>query len=77
VEEVYVKVMQVDKTIKLFQTMAIVNMNMRNLILEVNNLKNRLVTWRRRRQCYKRNWINKKSSRRGISIIWKFGGRTR
>ncbi len=44
VEEVATEVMQVDKGIELFQTMAIVNLNMENLILEVNNLKNRLAT---------------------------------
>ncbi len=41
-EEAVVEVMQVDKTIELFQTMAIMNVNMGNLILEVNNLKKRL-----------------------------------
>ncbi len=35
--------MKVDKTIELFQTITIVNLNMGNLILEVNTLKNRLV----------------------------------
>jgi hypothetical protein len=35
--------MKVDKASKLFQTMAIVNLNMENLIMEVNILKNRLV----------------------------------
>jgi hypothetical protein len=34
--------MKVDKVAKLFQTMAIMNLNMGNLILEVNTLKNRL-----------------------------------
>ncbi len=42
-EEVATKVMKVDKTIELFQTITIVNLNMGNLILEVNTLKNRLV----------------------------------
>jgi regulator of replication initiation timing len=41
-EEVATKVMQVDKAIKLFQTMTIVNMNMGNLNLEVISLKNKL-----------------------------------
>ncbi len=35
--------MQVNKAVELFQTMAIVNLNMGNLNLKVNNLKNRLV----------------------------------
>ncbi len=41
-EEVVVEVMQVDKVVKLFQTMAIVSLNMGNLTLEVNILENRL-----------------------------------
>jgi hypothetical protein len=36
--------MKADKAFKLSQTMAIVNLNMENLIMEVNILKNRLVT---------------------------------
>ncbi len=43
-EEVAAEVMKVDKVAKLFQTMAIVSLNMGNLTLEVNTLKNRLVT---------------------------------
>jgi hypothetical protein len=43
VEEVAVDVMKANKAIELFQTMAILSMNMGNLILEVNTLKNRLV----------------------------------
>ncbi len=42
-EEVAIKVMKVDKVVELFQTMAIVSMNMGNLILEVNILNSRLV----------------------------------
>ncbi len=40
VEEVAEEVIQIDKTTKLFQTMAIVGLNMRNLNLEVSSLKN-------------------------------------
>jgi hypothetical protein len=43
-EEIVIKVMQTNITIKLFYTMVIVNLNMGNLTLEVNNLKNRLAT---------------------------------
>ncbi len=35
VEEVAIEVMKVDKTVELFQTMAIVNLNTGNLTLEV------------------------------------------
>ncbi len=42
-EEVVAKEMQANKTTELFQTMAIMSLNMENLNLEVNSLKNRLV----------------------------------
>jgi len=42
VEEVVIEVMHVNKSTELFQTMAIVNLNMGNLNLEVNSLNNRL-----------------------------------
>jgi len=38
-------VMQIDKVVELFQTMTIVSLNMGNLILEANSLKNILATW--------------------------------
>ncbi len=41
-EEMIAKVMQVNKAVELFQTMAIVSLNVGNLTLEVNNLNNRL-----------------------------------
>jgi hypothetical protein len=44
VEEVVAKIMKVDKVIELFQTMVIMNMKMGNLTLDVNNLKNILIT---------------------------------
>ncbi len=43
-EETVIEVMQANITIKLFYTMVIMNLNMGNLTLEVNNLKNRLAT---------------------------------
>jgi hypothetical protein len=58
--EVDAEVMKVDKVVELFQTMAIVSLNMGNLILEVNILNNILIKWeKKRRQCYKRNWIRR------------------
>jgi DNA-binding response OmpR family regulator len=42
VEEVATEIMHTYKVVELFQTMAIVSLNMGNLTLEVNNLKNRL-----------------------------------
>ncbi len=41
-EEVATNLMKIDKATELFQTMAIVNLNMGNWILEINILKNRL-----------------------------------
>ncbi len=41
-EEVALEVMQTQKAIELFQIMAIVSLNMRNLNMEVSSLKNRL-----------------------------------
>ncbi len=43
VEEVDAEIMKIKKTVELFQTMAIVNLNMGNLSLELNTLKNKLV----------------------------------
>ncbi len=42
-QEVVAKVMKADNVTELFQTMAIVNLNMGNLSMEVNTLKNKLV----------------------------------
>jgi hypothetical protein len=43
-EEVVVEVMKPNKAIKLFQTVAVMSLNMGNLTLEVNLLMNILVT---------------------------------
>jgi hypothetical protein len=43
-EEMDVEVMQANKVAELFQTMAIVSLNVGNLTLEVNNLNNILTT---------------------------------
>jgi hypothetical protein len=43
VEEVAAKIMKANKAAKLFQTMAIVSLNMGNLTLKVNFLKNILI----------------------------------
>jgi len=47
---------------------------MGNLSIAVNTY---WLRGRRKRQCYMRNWIRKKSYRKGINIMWKFGGRIR
>ncbi len=56
--------------------MAIVNLNMGNLTLEVNTLKNKLVTGEKEKVVLQEELDQKEISRRGISIMWKFGGRT-
>ncbi len=43
-EEVVAKVMKAYEVVELFHTMGIMSLNMGNLTLEVNNLKNKLVT---------------------------------
>ncbi len=43
-EEVAEEVMQVNKVVELFQTMAIMSLNMGNLNMEVKCLKNKLGT---------------------------------
>jgi hypothetical protein len=55
VEELVTKIMQAQKAAELFQTMAIINLNMGNLNLEVNNVKNKLALGRRRRQYNMKN----------------------
>jgi len=42
VEELFIEVMKTNKIVELFQTMAIMSLNMENLNLEVSSLKNRL-----------------------------------
>ncbi len=49
-EEVVAKVTKVDNATKLFQTMAIVRLNMVNLTLKVNALKNRLVMGEKKKE---------------------------
>jgi len=74
-EEMVAKVMQVNKAVELFQTMAIVSLNVGNLTLEVNNLNNRLVIGEKEKLVLQENWIRREISKRGISIMWKFKGR--
>jgi hypothetical protein len=76
-EEVAAKIMKVDNACKLFQTMAIVNLNMGNLILEVNTLKNRLAIGEKEKAILQEDSNKRKISIRDISIMWKFGGKAR
>jgi hypothetical protein len=76
VEEVVAEVMKVDKATKLFQTMAIVSLNMGNLTSKVNTLKNRLVTGEKKKGVLHEE-LDKEIFKRGINIMWKSRGRTR
>jgi len=73
-EEVATKVMKADKATKLFQTMAIVSLNMKNLTLEVSTLKNKLVMGEKEKACYMRNWI-RRDFQKGYKHMWKSRGR--
>jgi hypothetical protein len=75
VEEVAAKVMKANKAIKLFQTMAIVSLNMGDLILEVNTLKNILAMGEKEKVMLHEELDKERDSRRGINMMWKFGGR--
>ncbi len=74
-EEVAAKVMKANKAIKLFQTMAIVSLNMGDLILEVNTLKNILAMGEKEKVMLHEELDKERDSRRGINMMWKFGGR--
>ncbi len=67
-EEVAMEIMQVDKVVELFQTMAIVSLNMGNLNFEVSNLKNRLVTEEKEKAILQVELDKERISRRIISI---------
>ncbi len=73
-EEVVTKVIQLDNAIELFQTMAIMSLNMGNLTMEGNSVKNIWLQGRRRRQCWKKNWIKRKKFQKGYKHnveIWR------
>jgi len=63
--EVAKKIMKVNKATELFQTMAIMNLNMGNLILEVNILKNRLVTREKEKAVLQEELDKKKEFQKG------------
>ncbi len=70
-EEVAVEVTKAYKATKLFQTMAIVNMNMGNLIMEVNILKNRLARGEKEKAM-----LHEELDKKRDFLGGKFGGRT-
>ncbi len=76
-DEVVEEVMQADKEAKLFQTMAIVSLNMGNLNLEVNSLKNKLDTKEKEKVILQVELDKRGTSKRNISITQKSRGRIR
>ncbi len=74
-EEVVIEVMQANETSELFQIISIENLNMGNLTLEVNNLKNRLTTKEKEKAILHEELEKEKIFRRDINIMWKFGRR--
>jgi hypothetical protein len=73
-EEVVTKVMQVDKVVELFQTMAIVSLNMGNLTLKVNNLNNRLAIGEKEKAILKQELDKEKDFKKWYKHnveIWK------
>jgi len=73
-EEVAIKVMKVDKVVELFQTMAIVSMNMGNLILEVNILNSRLVMGEKEKEVLQEELNKEKKFQKGYKHnveIWR------
>ncbi len=66
--------MKIDKVIELFQTMAIVILNMENLTLEVNTLKNMLVMREKEKVVLQEELDKKKDFQKGYKHnveIWK------
>jgi hypothetical protein len=59
------KRMKIDKVVKLFQTMAIVSLNTRNLTLKVNTLKNKLVMGEKEEAILQKELDKKKEFQKG------------
>jgi hypothetical protein len=62
VEEVATELMKVDNATELFHTMAIVSLNMGNLILEVNTLKIKLAIGEKEKAMLKEELDKEKTS---------------
>jgi len=60
VEKIVAEVMQTYMATKLFQTMAIVNLNMGNLNLKVSSLKNKLATKEKEKAIPQVKWDKEK-----------------
>ncbi len=67
-EEVVAKVMKGDKVVELFQTMAIVSLNMGNLTLKVNTLENVLAIGKKEKTMLQEELNKRKISKRDINV---------
>jgi hypothetical protein len=66
--------MKVEKAVELFQTMAIVSLNMENFTLEVNTLKNRLPTREKEKVVLQEELDKERDSQKGYKHnveIWR------
>ncbi len=73
-EEVVAKIMQVDKVTKLFQTMAIVSLNMGNVTMQVNTMQNKLATAEKEKAILQEELDHEKDFQNGYKHnveIWK------
>jgi hypothetical protein len=71
VEEVVIEVMKLDKTIELFQTVAIMSLNMGNLTSKVNIIMNILVMGEKEKVVLQ----DELDKERNSSIMWKSRGK--
>jgi hypothetical protein len=74
VEEVVVEKMKANKIIELFQTMAIMSLNMGNFTLEINTLNHRLVVGEKEMVVLQEKIDKKKDIQKGYTHnveIWK------
>ncbi len=73
-EELVVEKMKANKIIELFQTMAIMSLNMGNFILEINILNHRLVVGEKEKAMLQEELDKKKNIQKGYTHnveIWK------
>ncbi len=76
VEEIVVELLKVDKIAELFQTMAIVSLNMGNLTLEVNTLKRKLAIGEKEKAMLQEELDKERKIQKGYKHnveIWKKG----
>ncbi len=74
VDEVATKIMQAQKVVELFQTMAIISLNTGNLNLEVSSLKNKLATWEKEKVVLQEKLDKEKEFQKGYKHnveIWR------